>query len=120
MSTSLVIDDGRSVPVELATTAAARARGLLGRDGLRGALLLAPATSVHTFRMRFAIEVAFCDRDLTVIRTATMAPNRMSWVVLRSRAVIEAQAGAFAEWGLDVGSRLAVLDATGRVVDWRA
>ena len=46
-------------------------RGLLGRDGIEGALLLRPARSVHTFRMRFAIDVAFCDRDLRVLRVVT-------------------------------------------------
>ena len=37
--------------------------GLLGRDGIEGALLLRPARSVHTLGMRFAIDVAFCDAD---------------------------------------------------------
>ena len=38
-----------------------RTRGLLGRDGVDGALLLRPARSVHTLGMRFPIDVAFCD-----------------------------------------------------------
>ena len=85
-----------------------RTRGLLGRDGVDGALLLRPARSVHTLGMRFPIDVAFCDEALVVLRTATMAPNRISRVVRRSRAVVEVEAGAFEEWDLGVGDRLEV------------
>lgn len=98
--------------VEIADDARSRSRGLLGRDGIDGAILLRPAMQVHTVRMRFPIDVAFCDRDLVVLRTATMRPGRFSRFVLRARSVLEAEAGAFERWGLRVGSRLAVVDAT--------
>jgi uncharacterized protein len=41
-----------------------RRRGLLGRDGLppRSALIIAPTNAIHTFFMRFAIDVAFMSR----------------------------------------------------------
>ena len=45
-------------------TRSARRKGLLGRDGIDGALLLVPARSVHTIGMRFPLDVAWCDRDL--------------------------------------------------------
>jgi len=35
-------------------------------------MYLAPAKSVHTLGMRFAIDVAFVDRDMVVLRTVTM------------------------------------------------
>ncbi|MFE5711980.1 DUF192 domain-containing protein [Streptomyces sp. NPDC056501] len=98
----------RSGPVELelevAASYRARTRGLLGRDGVDGALLLTPAGSVHTFRMRFAIDVAYLDRRLRVIAMTTMPPNRLGLPRLRSRHVLEAEAGAMAGWGLRVGS----------------
>jgi uncharacterized membrane protein (UPF0127 family) len=56
--------------------------------------------------MRFAIDVAFCDRDDVVLRIATLAPGRLSPLVWRSAYVLEAEAGAFARWGLHVGDRL--------------
>lgn len=65
------------VPVEVAASYRARTRGLLGRDGIEGAMLLTPASSVHTFRMRFPIDVAHLDRRLTVIALTTMAPGRL-------------------------------------------
>ncbi|MFF3212061.1 DUF192 domain-containing protein [Streptomyces sp. NPDC002886] len=96
------------VPVEVAASYRARTRGLLGRDGIDGAMLLTPASSVHTFRMRFAIDVAHLDRRLTVIALTTMPPGRLGLPRLRARHVLEAEAGAMAAWGLRVGSPLRV------------
>lgn len=96
------------VPLEVAASYRARTRGLLGRDGIEGAMLLTPASSVHTFRMRFAIDVAHLDRRLTVIALTTMEPGRLGLPRLRARHVLEAEAGAMAAWGLRVGSPLRV------------
>ena len=92
--------------LEVADTRSARRRGLLGRDGLEGALLLRPARSVHTFGMRFPLDVAWCDADLTVLRVARLPRRRLTRPVLRARAVIEAEAGSFERWGLSPGDRL--------------
>jgi len=97
--------------VELATSRRDRRRGLLGRDGIDGALLITPARSVHTVGMRFPIDVAYCRRageDLEVIDTATMEPWRVGKPRLRARCVIEAERGAFARWGLTRGDLLQV------------
>lgn len=96
------------VPLEVAASYRARTRGLLGRDGIEGAMLLTPAASVHTFRMRFAIDVAYLDRRLRVIALTTMTPGRLGLPRLRARHVLEAEAGAMAGWGLRVGSSLRV------------
>ncbi|WP_161164592.1 DUF192 domain-containing protein, partial [Streptomyces sp. SID5910] len=91
--------DGRAVvPLEVAASYRARTRGLLGRDGIDGALLLTPAGSVHTFGMRFPIDVAYLDRRLTVIAVRTMPPGRLGLPRLRARHVLEAEAGAMAGW----------------------
>ena len=92
--------------LEVADTRPARRRGLLGRDSIDGALLLVPARSVHTLGMRFAIDVAWLDGDLTVLRTASMPRHRLSRPVLHARSVLEAEAGSFARWRLAVGDRL--------------
>ncbi|MFD7236138.1 DUF192 domain-containing protein [Streptomyces syringium] len=96
------------VPLEIAASYRARTRGLLGRDGIEGALLLTPAGSVHTFRMRFAIDVAYLDRDMTVLAVRTMAPGRLGLPRLRARHVLEAEAGAMARWGLRPGVRVEI------------
>ncbi|MCL6666978.1 MULTISPECIES: DUF192 domain-containing protein [Streptomyces] len=97
-----------SVPLEIAASYRARTRGLLGRDGVDGAILLSPANSVHTFRMRFPIDVAYLDRGLKVVAVRTMRPGRLGLPRPRSRHVLEAEAGAMAGWGLRVGERVEV------------
>jgi uncharacterized membrane protein (UPF0127 family) len=89
--------------LEVASTGAARRKGLLGRDGIEGALLIRPARSVHTIGMRFAIDVAHLDGDGRVLRITTMQPWRLGRFVGASRAVVEAEAGSFERWGLAVG-----------------
>ncbi|MEU0601070.1 DUF192 domain-containing protein [Streptomyces sp. NPDC006393] len=96
------------VPVELATSYRARTKGLLGRDTVDGAILLSPAGSVHTFGMRIPIDVAYLDRGLRVLTVRTMKPGRLGLPRLRSRHVLEAEAGAMAGWGLRAGARVEV------------
>ena len=91
---------------EVAETFAQRTRGLLGKSGYEGAMILPRTRSVHTFGMRFAIDVALCDQELTVLRVTTLRPYRMTLPKRGGRSVIEAEAGAFERWGLRVGDRL--------------
>ncbi|MFD7689306.1 DUF192 domain-containing protein [Streptomyces sp. NPDC059781] len=109
---TVVRGDGEGVPVriplEIAASYRARTKGLLGRDSLDGALLLSPANSVHTFRMRMPIDVAYLDRRLRVIAVRTMPPGRLGLPRLRARHVLEAEAGAMEGWGLRVGARVEV------------
>jgi uncharacterized protein len=92
--------------VEVAERRRDRARGLLGRNGVDGALLLRPARSVHSFGMRFDLDVAFCDGDLEVLEVRSLARNRVTLPVWRARCVLEAEQGAFTEWHLRPGDRL--------------
>ncbi|MFE7313729.1 DUF192 domain-containing protein [Streptomyces sp. NPDC057555] len=99
---------GVDVPLEVAASYRARTRGLLGRDGIDGALLLTPASGVHSFRMRFAIDVAYLNRDLRVVDVCTLRPGRLGRPRLRARHVLEAEAGAMARWGVRRGVRVRV------------
>jgi uncharacterized membrane protein (UPF0127 family) len=104
-----LLRDGVTVgPVEVARSRRRRARGLLGRDGVDGALVLRPCRHVHTIGMRFPIDVACCAADGRVLRVARLAPGRLSRPVLRAAFVVEAEAGAFARWGVEPGSVLTV------------
>lgn len=94
--------------LEVADSRSARARGLLGRDGIEGALLLQPARSVHSMGMRFPIDVAFLDAEGLVLESLTLRPRRVTRPRWRARAVLEAEAGAFRSWGLALGDRLEV------------
>ncbi|MDQ1401790.1 MAG: uncharacterized protein QOG03_106 [Actinomycetota bacterium] len=95
--------------LEVAESFGARLKGLLGRDGLDGALLIRKARSVHTLGMRFPIDVAYCDRALRVVDVRCgMRPHRMGRARFTARCVIEAEAGAFERWRLRPGDQLEV------------
>lgn len=86
-----------------------RRRGLLGRGGIDGAMLLRRVRSVHTVGMTFPIDAAQCDADLRVLRVVTLPPNRVLRPVRGVQSVVEAEAGAFARWSVGVGDVLEVL-----------
>ena len=94
--------------LEVARSRHDRMQGLLGRDGIEGALLIEPARSIHTMGMRFPLDVAFCDAQLTVLKVVRMGRHRVSLPVFRARSVIEAEAGSFARWQLRPGDQLEV------------
>jgi uncharacterized membrane protein (UPF0127 family) len=104
--TWLLRDGDVLATVEVADSFARRSKGLLGRDGYEGAMVLPRTRSVHTFGMRFAIDLAVCDGDMVVLGVTRLRPWRMSLPRRRGRSVIEAQAGAFERWGLRVGDHL--------------
>ena len=89
---------------------AARRRGLLGRDGLSPgeALIIAPTNAIHTFFMRFDIDVAFVARDGRILKIrAAIPPWRISAAV-RAFAVVELSAGVLAATDTRTGDTLAL------------
>ena len=88
----------------------ARRKGLLGRDSLPEgtALVIAPSNAVHTFFMRFAIDVAFVTREGRIVKIrAAVRPWRITGA-LRAFAVVELPAGALAISNTVAGDVLAV------------
>ena len=75
-----------------------------------GALVIEPCRWIHTVGMRFPIDVAYLDSAGIVIKTLQMRRRRIGVPVVHARRVIEAQAGAFARWGLRVGDVVEVRD----------
>jgi len=94
--------------LEVAETREERMTGLLGREGIDGAILLRPARSVHSVGMAFTLDVAFCTKDLVVLRTICLRPGRMTRPALHGGVVIEAESGAFDRWKLQPGDRLEI------------
>ncbi|RRR65815.1 MAG: DUF192 domain-containing protein [Candidatus Viridilinea halotolerans] len=89
----------------------ARGRGLMGHPGLTSGegLLIDPCSSVHSFFMRFAIDVVFVDRhDRVVGLTAAMPPNRPFAGAWGARYVVELPAGTIVVTGTQVGDQLAL------------
>jgi uncharacterized membrane protein (UPF0127 family) len=104
----LIRGDDVLATLDVADSFSTRLKGLLGRDGVEGAFLIKPASSVHTLGMKFAIDVAFCDKSMTVVDLITMQPNRLCMIRPKARCVIEAEAGAFERWGLRRGDQLEI------------
>ena len=94
--------------LEVAESPSSRMRGLTGRSFHEGALLIQPGRTVHTLGMRFPLDVAHLDADLHVLRIGRMDRHRVGRPVRGSRAVLEAEAGCFERWGLQVGDKLVV------------
>ena len=92
----------------VAASMGSRMRGLLGRRELPpgDGILLRPASSVHTWFMRFPIDVVFVDRDLRVLK---VVPELRPWRFAgrrRAKATIELAAGEAARRGIEPGVRL--------------
>ena len=97
--------------VESALDSKTRNRGLLGRDGLPDghALVIAPSNAVHTFFMRFPIDVIFVARDGTVLRVRrAVRPWRLT-AAWNAFAVVELAAGGALRSPVDAGDRLSLV-----------
>lgn len=95
--------------VTLALSGAARAQGLLGRSSLeRGeGLILRPCKGVHSFGMKFAIDVAYLTDAGVVVRVvAPLLPNKTGPLVWRTGWVLELPEGLLKETGTVPGDRL--------------
>ena len=95
----LLADDGRS-----------RRKGLLGRDGLdKGeGLWIIPCEAVHTFWMRFAIDLIYLDREYRVLKIRSAVPPWRLSACLRAHSVIELAPGTINEKQVRRGDRLAM------------
>jgi uncharacterized protein len=96
--------------VQLAGEGRNRRKGLLGRERLdRGeGLWIVPCEAVHTFCMRFPIDLIYLDRKHRVTKVrSNVGPWRLS-VSLRAHSVIELPAGSVNETGTMPGDILAI------------
>jgi uncharacterized protein len=103
----LLTEDGTTVceRCEVADRTLSRMRGLLGRDALEpgGGMLIKREPSVHTFFMRFPIDVVFLGKANTIVKVVhDLHPWRMAGA-RRAVAVLELPAGAAAAAGLEPG-----------------
>ena len=106
-----LVSEGRVLAsAELLDRTTTRAKGLLGRYEVEGAVVLRPCRWVHTIGMRFPIDVAYLDVHGVVIKAVRMSRYRVGVPVPRARGVVEAEAGAFARWGLRVGDIVELKD----------
>lgn len=113
MAIALVRDHVVCDACAVADSFATRLRGLLGRRSLPAGegMLIRRESSVHTFFMRFAIDVVFLDADERVLRVdANVGPWRLK-ACRGARSVLELSAGQAAARGLTVGDVVELRDA---------
>jgi uncharacterized protein len=96
--------------LEVAVDSATRKKGLLGRDGLPdgAGLVIAPTNAVHTFFMRFPIDIVFVTRAGRVVKVCDAVPAWRIAVALRGYAVVELAAGGASRAGLAAGVHVRV------------
>jgi uncharacterized membrane protein (UPF0127 family) len=92
---------------DIADTIAKRNTGLLKHMKLDpGEGLLIPTQAVHTFRMKFPIDIAFLSRKRKVLKIrANMVRGRIAMSLL-AHSVLELPAGTLAETETAVGDHL--------------
>jgi uncharacterized membrane protein (UPF0127 family) len=97
--------------VRLADNPRTRRTGLLAETGLQpgAGLWIFPSQAIHTFWMRFSIDVAFLDRNLRVKRVYhRMPPFRLSRFVWGAQSVLELASGVLADSGTETGDELQI------------
>ena len=83
--------------------------GLLGTDDLDSnkGLHIVPCSSIHTFGMKYAVDVLFLDKQGRVVHLIqALPPNKMTKMVSSAQSVLELSAGSISEQRIEVGDIL--------------
>jgi len=96
--------------VEVADTSAKRRTGLLKRERLQTGegLWIVPCESVHTFFMKFPIDLVYLSRRQKVRKVRSAVPPWRFSACLLAHSVLELAAGTVAATGTAVGDQLAM------------
>ncbi len=97
----------------VADTLWSRLVGLMFQKQLHEAdgLMLDPCRSIHTFFMRYSLDIVFMNSKNEIIKIIRgMKPWRMTWIYLSASKTLELPAGKLPQ-DVSVGDRLEVIDA---------
>jgi uncharacterized protein len=88
-------------------------RGLLGREAEQfrygKGLWIVPSQGVHTFGMKYPIDVAYLDSDKRVIKLChQVSPFRFTALKLKSHSVVELPSGVLEQTQTSVGDILLI------------
>jgi uncharacterized membrane protein (UPF0127 family) len=97
--------------LEVTETAWEATVGLLGREVLEKdqGLLIERCRCVHTWFMRFAIDLVYLTRDGEVCKVVTALPPWRFSACRKAASVLELPSGQAAALGLTTGKRIAVV-----------
>lgn len=85
-----------SKDILIADTLVTRLIGLMFKKSLVGAegLLLNPCNSIHTFFMRYSLDIVFINSENKVVKIIReIKPWRMTWIYFRAKKTLELPAG---------------------------
>ena len=96
--------------VELADTSAKRRTGLLKHDRLEPGegLWIIPCESVHTFFMKFPIDLVYVDKKRRVRKVRNAVPAWRLSVCLSAHSILELPAGTVEKTGTRPGDELLI------------
>jgi uncharacterized membrane protein (UPF0127 family) len=98
--------------VEVADSILKRMKGLLGKDKLLAgeALWIKPCVSIHTFFMKFPIDVLFLNKKNQVIAVIkNLKPNRITRLYLKAMSVLELPEGVLDATDTRAGDKIEIL-----------
>ena len=97
--------------IKIADSPISKGLGLIGRKGFReyNGMLLKNANAIHTFFVRFPIDVVFLDRDFKVLKIVEkLSPFRFSPIVWKAKHILELPQNSIKSHSLKVGDKLAL------------
>lgn len=108
MSGWIVCDTRVVSSVNIAETRHDKRVGLKAYSDASVPLVIEACRWVHTFGMKFPIDVAYLDDNGCIVAIRSMRPNRLGRPVQSAACVVEAEPGAFRRWGLSQGTTVEI------------
>jgi uncharacterized membrane protein (UPF0127 family) len=83
----------------------------MGRKSLakNEAMLITACNQIHTFNMRFTIDVIYLDKSMRVVRFDTIPPRKIGPFVKNASQVLEVSAGSASAFDIKLGDELALI-----------
>ena len=100
-----------ALKINLADNPLSRLVGLLKKSSLPkdGALVITPANCIHSFFMRFNIDLIFLDKQNKVVGVVeNLKPFRVTRIFFRAHSVIELPAGRISETGTSLQDEISI------------
>lgn len=102
---NLLFENGITIDLFITQTFKERNRGLFAFKGLDSeqALLITPCRSIHTFTMKYALDLVYFDSSFRVVKLVkNIKPNRMS-CSLNASSTLELLSGGIEHFGIVPG-----------------
>ena len=113
MRSGWLLRDGDVIcALEMTESFSERARGLRGRGGCEGGLLLSGGRTAHSAGVSFPLDVAYLSEQLVVVRVARLTPWKFSLGRRGVRSVLQFESGSLERWGVRIGDQLEIRPVT--------